>query len=292
MLDVAVVLVQPKNEGNVGAVARAMANFGFRRLVLVDPCPIGDEAVKRAMHGADILAGARTVPDLDGALRGADLVAGTTGIATRNEKKFLRIALTPSEFARRVRAMDGTLAVLFGREDFGLRDEELARCDLLVSIPASPRYPILNLSHAAAIVLSELFTAGAPAIRGRKASAREKEVLHRALADLMEASRVPAHKRARNAVMFRRLVGRAVPSKWEFHALMGVLTRATKSIRRLERRGPTGSGGRGTASSRGGTRPAGRGPRPARRRTRPGTRSGSRTRPRGAGRRGGTGTGR
>lgn len=290
MLDVAVVLVQPKNEGNVGAVARAMANFGVRRLVLVDPCPIGDEAAKRAMHGGDILAQARTVPDLDGALRGADLVAGTTGIATRNEKKFLRIALTPSEFARRVRKMDGTLAVLFGREDFGLRDEELARCDLLVSIPASPRYPILNLSHAAAIVLFELFAAGGPEAGGRSASGREKEVLHRALADLMEASRVPAHKRSRNAVMFRRLVGRAVPSKWEFHALMGVLTRAAKSIRRLQ--GPSGSGDRGTASSRGGTRPRGRGPRPARRRTRPGTRSGSRTRPRGAGRRGGRARGR
>ncbi len=235
MLDVAVVLVQPKNEGNVGAVARAMANFGFRRLVLVDPCPIGDEAVKRAMHGADILTAAKTVVSLEAALRGVDLVAGTTGIATRNEKKFLRIALSPSEFARRVRAMDGALAVLFGREDFGLLDEELARCDLLVSIPASPQYPILNLSHAAVIILYELSRAGLPKARRREASGQEKEVLHRALADLMDASRYPPHKRGRTQVMVRRLVGRAVPSKWEFHALMGVLTRAAKRIRRLER---------------------------------------------------------
>lgn len=263
MLDVAVVLVQPKNEGNVGAVARAMKNFGLRRLVLVDPCPIGDEAGKRAMHGADILAGARTVGSLEEALRGADLVAGTTGISTRSEKKFLRIALTPREFAERVRAMDGTLAILFGREDFGLLDEELERCDLLVSIPANPEYPVLNISHAAAVLLYELFAR--PRARGlRRASGREKEVLHRALADLMEASRYPPHKRGRTQVMFRRLVGRAVPSKWEFHALMGVLTRATKSIRRRGGGRVSGSGGPGTTSSRERTRPTGRARRRAR----------------------------
>jgi len=238
MRETVVVLVGPKNEGNVGAVARAMKNFGVGRLVLVDPCPIGDEAARRAMHGADVLERARTVATLDEALRGADLVAGTTGIATQSEKKFLRIALGPHDFAGRVAAMDGTLAVLFGREDFGLLDEELVRCDLLVSIPASPQYPILNLSHAAVVVLYELFAAGRAKGRLRKASGAEKEVLNRAFKELMEETHYAPHKRGRTAVMFRRLLGRAVPSKWEFHALMGVLARATKTIRR--QRGPKG----------------------------------------------------
>lgn len=234
MRDTVVVLVGPKNEGNVGAVARAMKNFGVSRLVLVDPCPIGDEAARRAMHGADVLEAAKTVGTLDEALRGADLVAGTTGISTQSEKKFLRIALDPPDFAKRVAAMDGTLAVLFGREDFGLLDEELARCDLLVSIPASPQYPILNLSHAAVIVLYELFAAGRAKGRLRLASGQEKELLNKAFKDMMEITEYAPHKRARTAIMFRRLLGRAVPSKWEFHALMGVLNRATKRIRRLE----------------------------------------------------------
>ena len=164
-----------------------------------------------------------------------DLVAGTTGIATRSEKKFLRVALSPREFAERVAPMEGTLGLLFGREDFGLLDEELARCDLLVSIPASPQYPILNLSHAAVVVLYELFAARRPKGRLRRASGPEKEVLHRAFADLMDVTDYPPHKRARTSVMFRRLVGRAVPSKWEFHALMGVIQRGVKRIRRLER---------------------------------------------------------
>ena len=235
MREVVVVLVGPKNEGNVGAVARAMKNFGARRLVLVDPCPIGEEARKRAVHGVDILDAARTVRSVDSALRGVDLVAGTTGIATASEKKFLRIALTPKEFAQRVAPMDGSLAILFGREDFGLLDAELARCDLLVSIPASPQYTVMNLSHAAVVVLYELFATRSGKDARRRASGPEKEVLHRAFSEIMEATDYPSHKRGRTRIMFRRLVGRAVPSKWEFHALMGVLTRATKRIRRLER---------------------------------------------------------
>src|SRR5436190_11417499 len=235
MPEVAVVLVGPKNEGNVGAVARAMKNFGVRRLVLVDPGPLGDEARKRAMHATDILDRAVTAPSLDAALEGMDLVAGTTGIATKSEKKFLRIALPPQDFAKRVAAMEGSVAILFGREDFGLLDEELARCDLLVSIPTSPQYSILNLSHAAVIVLYELFAARRPKGPLRKVSAAEKEVLHRTFAELMEVTEYPPHKKTRTKVMFRRLVGRAVPSKWEFHAFMGVLQRATKRIRRLER---------------------------------------------------------
>jgi len=235
MREVAVVLVGPKNEGNVGAVARAMKNFGARRLVLVDPCPIGDEARKRAMHATDILDAAEVVGTFEEALNGLDLVAGTSGISTRSEKKFLRIALSPREFAAKTAAIDGTLGILFGREDFGLLDEELARCDVLVSIPSSPQYSILNLSHAAVVILYELFAAKRPKGPLRKASAAEKEVLHRTFAELMEATEYPPHKKVRTKVMFRRLVGRAVPSKWEFHALMGVIQRAGKRIRRLER---------------------------------------------------------
>jgi len=109
---VVVVLVEPKNEGNVGAIARAMRNFSIDSLVLVNPCPIGDEAYQRAMHGRSVLESAKVVTSLAEAIEGTDLVAGTTGIATQSEKKFRRIALAPREFAERVRALDGTLALL------------------------------------------------------------------------------------------------------------------------------------------------------------------------------------
>ncbi|MFA5895923.1 MAG: RNA methyltransferase, partial [Thermoplasmata archaeon] len=123
-----VVLVEPKNEGNVGAVARSMRNFDATELVLVKPCRLGDEARKRAMHGVDILNAARTAKDFRAAVRGADLVVGTSGIDTASEKRFARIAVTPEDLAGRVAPLDGTVALVFGREDFGLLEEELLEC--------------------------------------------------------------------------------------------------------------------------------------------------------------------
>lgn len=231
---VRIVLVEPKIEGNVGAVARAMRNFDVADLVLVRPGPVGDEARRRAMHGASVLEAARTVEDLPAAVVDADLVVGTSEVETESEKKFARIAISPKDLAARIARVGGTVALLFGREDFGLLDEELQQCDLLVTIPASAGYPTLNLSHAVAIVLYELYGPRSRKTRPRKASAIEKETLHQAFADLLEVTEYPPHKRVRTRIMFRRLLGRAVPSVWEFHALVGVLQRTTKRIRRLE----------------------------------------------------------
>ena len=236
MPTIRVVLVEPKNEGNVGAVARAMKNFGVAELVLVKPCRLGTEARQRAMRGLEIMEAARTVGDLETSLKDTDLIVGTSGIDTESEKRFARISVTPRDFAARVAKMNGRVALLFGREDFGLLDDELRRCDLLTTIPASADYPILNLSHAVTILLYELLAARAIKRGKREASGLEKEKLHEAFESLLAETDYPAHKRARTQVMFRRLIGRAVPSKWEFHALMGVIQRATKRIQRLERK--------------------------------------------------------
>src|SRR6266480_4393364 len=122
-----IVLVEPKNEGNVGAVARAMKNFDASDLVLVNPCPLGIEARQRAMHGVDILESARVFPDLASALKDADLIVGTSGIDTESEKRFPRIAIGPRDLAIKVHDVQGTIALLFGREDFGLLEEGPAR---------------------------------------------------------------------------------------------------------------------------------------------------------------------
>lgn len=234
MVDLRVVMVEPKYEGNVGAVARAMKNFGIADLRLVRPCPIGDDARRRSMHGIDVLEAAKKHETLARAIAGTDLVIATSSVATESEKKFARIAATPRVLATKLAEMQGKVALVLGREDFGLLNEELLVADLLVSIPAAPAYPALNVAQAAAILFYEIYGSGAQVARPRTASGMEKEKLFEAFNDLLAESEFPVHKRQRTTVMFRRLVGRAVPSKWEFHALMGVFQRATKRIRRLE----------------------------------------------------------
>jgi tRNA/rRNA methyltransferase len=218
-----VVLVEPLHDGNVGAIARAMKNFGLDELVLVRPCAIGEEATKRSMHAADVLKNARRVFTDEEALNGADFVVATSGISTSNEKRFARIAMTPREFAEKVKEFDGTVAILFGREDFGLDKELLRRCDFLVTIPANPEYTVMNISHAAAVVFYELFATNVVKWEPRKATELETEKLHEYFSTLLDLIDYPQHKKTKTKVMFRRLVARSAPSTWEFHTLMGVL---------------------------------------------------------------------
>ncbi len=230
-----VVLVEPHTEGNVGAVARVMANFGLRNLVLVAPSPLGNEALRRAKHAGDILRAASRVENLEEALVDAGLAVGTTGISTNAENRFHRQSIPPWELAAKLSRVDGPITIVLGREDYGLYNEELDRMDLLVTIPAHPNYPILNLSHAAAILLYELYQTETPSEDPSRplASAFEKEALHDAFREFLETTRYPAHKRRRTEVMFRRLLGRSLPTRWEFHALMGTFRGATKAVRRL-----------------------------------------------------------
>lgn len=227
-----IVLVEPLNDGNVGAIARVMKNFGLEELTLVRPCAVGEEAIKRAMHAADVLERSTTVFTDEEALKGADFVAATSGVDTTNEKHFSRISLTPREFAEKVKDFDGKIAVLFGREDFGLDKELIKRCDFLITIPASPAYNILNISHAAAIVFYELFAIPHKKWQTRDASELETEKLHEYFSALLDAIEYPPHKKPKTKVMFRRMMARSVPSVWEFHTLMGVLDGAIKKADR------------------------------------------------------------
>ncbi len=210
-----------------------MTNFGVADLRLVKPPKLGEEARRRAMHGLAVMTAARRYRTFPSATRGMDLVVGTSGVDTASEKKFLRIAITPRDLAAKIAGLDGDVALVLGREDYGLYNEELARCDLLVTIPTSPAYPVLNVAQAAAILLYEIHAAKAVEdVPRRMASGLEKEKLYEAFADLLAATKYPAHKRVRTETMFRRMLGRTDPSTWEYHAFMGVIARASKTIRR------------------------------------------------------------
>jgi len=227
-----VVLVEPLNDGNVGAIARAMKNFGLDDLMLVRPCAVGEEATKRAMHGIDVLEKSRTVFSEEDAFEDVDFVAATSGIDTVSEKKFPRISMTPRAFAEKVKEVDGRIALVFGREDFGLDNELIKKSDFLITIPANPKYSILNISHAASIVFYELFVKGFVKFEPRSTGEIEKEKLYEFFDMLLDVIDYPDYKKEKTKVMFRRLMARSVPSVWEFHTLMGVLDGAIKKSSR------------------------------------------------------------
>jgi TrmH family RNA methyltransferase len=156
--DVRIVLVRPRDPRNVGAACRAMKSMGMSSLSivldgLIDPV----QAEVLAHYARDVLEGAVLYTNLHDAVRDAVLVAGTTRRRGKNRKYF---TLFPEQLAARIAGTgEGTVAVLFGNEETGLTDEELAVCHLAVTIPASPQFPSLNLSHAVQVVCYEIYRA-------------------------------------------------------------------------------------------------------------------------------------
>lgn len=235
MTDIRVVLVGPKYEGNIGAVARSMANFGFHELVMVEPCEIGDEAYRRAKHGSKILDDSVKVATFEEALQDCYLVVGTSGIISENAKNYVRLPISARELGERIHDGDGKVALLFGREDMGLFQEELKRCDVLVTIPAHPDYPILNISHAATVVMYEIFQHHKQVYHASAAEEDETKLMYDFFDNLLDAVEYPEHRRENTSVMFRRMIGRSVPTKWEFRTIMGVLGDAAKLSRESKR---------------------------------------------------------
>ncbi len=236
-----VVLVRPKEDGNVGAVARVARNFGAERLTLVAPrARVGTEARRRAMGGLEILRAARRLPAVSDATRDADLVVGTTDLSTGRSTAYLRRSVSPERLGEVLRTVEGRVALLFGPEDNGLSREELAGCDLLVHIPARREFPTLNLSHAAGIVLYAVHRArgptdpeSTPAPETLELNGREKELFLERLTELLTRIGYPAHKRRGLILLFRRVLGRSTPTEAEYRMMLGLF----KSLGRAMDRG-------------------------------------------------------
>lgn len=150
-----VVLVEPREAGNVGAVARAMKNFGFDDLWIVGEHPeLLPVAGWWASGADDLLAAAQFAPTLGDAIGDAHLTVATTSMRGRTSP----VTFSPRTLAERFASLatDQTLALVFGREDSGLTREELALCQHTAAIPANDRFPTMNLAQSACVFCYEL----------------------------------------------------------------------------------------------------------------------------------------
>ena len=156
---VTVVLVNTSHPGNIGACARAMKNMGVSRLTLVQPAdfPSG-VAVGRAVSALDILENATVVESLEAAITDCGLVIG----ASARSRKIPWPMLSPAQRGVKVvrESEINKVALVFGREDSGLNNDELQLCHFHVQIPTDENYSSLNLAAAVMVICYELRKAG------------------------------------------------------------------------------------------------------------------------------------
>ncbi|MDI9609982.1 MAG: RNA methyltransferase [Archaeoglobales archaeon] len=225
-----VVLVELKIPENIGFIARLVKNFGFEKLYLYK-CNVTEESFKTSAHARTVLENAVVVEDLFSFLSKFNLIVGTTGISGGDYRFLRKPLLTPEELMDYI---EGEVAVLFGREDFGLLNEELERCHILVKIPTSEEYPVMNVSHAAAVLLYFLSKKKTESVENL-AKAEELEILIKKVAELLEHVSFPKQRERRELVTLRRVLGRARLRDYELQTLFGIFGRALSTIERLKK---------------------------------------------------------
>ena len=226
-----IVLIEPLYEGNVGSVARVMKNFGHADLVLVNPCELGGEARALAAHATDVLDGARIVKTISEALENSHLVIGATGIVGKSSSEHMRMPYTsPEKLREQLSGIsdENIITLLFGREDNGLYNDELRLCEVIVNIPLNAEYPVMNLSHAVAILLYELSHIECGEIE--LAETFDCDLLYAHLDELLSDIGYPPHKHQKTSLMLKRIFGRAILMPREVHTLRGVLKYIQKRV--------------------------------------------------------------
>jgi tRNA/rRNA methyltransferase len=150
-----VVLVAPRNPLNIGAAARAMSNFGFQSLRVVNPYAPSFREARSAVGASQILESAERYKSVGDAVADCTLVVGTTAVRNRDLQHPVRRPEYGSRLIRRQLAA-GNVALLFGSEKFGLSNDALSHCHWLIRIPTCDENISMNLGQAVAVCLYEL----------------------------------------------------------------------------------------------------------------------------------------
>lgn len=240
---VTLVLVRARNPANIGAVARAMHDFGFASLRLVNEFPVPFEAARSAVDASAVLASATSYASLAEAVADCTLVLGTTAVGERELRhELLELSEGPARMQVEVAQPGGRVALLFGSEKTGLSNDELSYCDALVTIPMAQypglRHPSMNLGQAVAVCLWELVrglrsgrthdeaTAGDGAPEAAKPTTADSATLERLHALLMEVLEATEYTRRHAAncdpAHMRRLLRRVGMDAIDAPVWMGI----------------------------------------------------------------------
>ena len=211
---ICIVLVRARNPNNIGAVARAMHDFGFRRLRMVNEYPVPFERAKSAVDALAVLDGAEEFATVAAAIADCTLVVGTTAVGPRRQELPLYALAEAGDLLRAGLSGKGRIAVLFGSEKTGLSNEEMSHCHWMLTVPMhvteGMRHASMNLGQAVAVCLYELVRdAKAPSLSEtiEDASGADLERLTELLAEVMnESGYSQRHPANSDEILVRRLV--------------------------------------------------------------------------------------
>lgn len=230
-----VVLVSTRNPLNIGATARAMSNFGFQRLRVVNPYELAFREARSAVGAAPLLRRAEEFTSVAEAVADCSLVIGTTAARNRELRHRLRTLEHGSRFIRRALARS-RVAVLFGSEKRGLSNDDLSYCQWLMRIPTDEEHSSMNLGQAAAVCLYEISRArSVPEKRETAATAKaaELERIGIAFAEALKASGyfgdAPGSSRLQD---LRRFVRRLELDHSDAELLLGMLRQISWKLKK------------------------------------------------------------
>ena len=226
-----IVLVEPREAGNVGAVARAMKNFGFAELWIVGEHPdLLPVAGWWASGADDLLAAAHYAPTLLDAIGDAHVTVATTSMRGRTTP----VTFSPKSLAGKFASLanEQTLALVFGREDRGLTAEELVLCQHTAAIPANDAFPTMNLAQSACVFCYELASLTPnPAPRDLPDAATIERIHTRARAMLLEIGFLHENNPDRIYDNLRAILARAELDEREATIALGILRQLEWALR-------------------------------------------------------------
>lgn len=230
-------MVATRNPLNLGAAARAMSNFGFLKLRVVNSYAIAFREARSAIGASSVLKNAEEYRDVHEAIADCSLVVGTTTLRNRQRHQPL---YRLEEGARRLRRKLGShrVALLFGSEKVGLSNEDLSHCHWLMHIPTGQAQPSMNLGQAVAVCLYEIIRSSKLTAKGageKPASSGQLERMTMVLLDTLHSSEYLGPGASSTATAkIRRLVRRLQLSAADSELLLGMLRQIQWKIRSKE----------------------------------------------------------
>ena len=222
-----VVLVSPRNPLNIGAAARAMSNFGFLHMRLVNAYDVAYHEAKSAVKASAVLDASAQFSTVAEAVADCSLVIGTTSLGHRELKHALRRLEHAGEQVRTA-SREGNVAVLFGSEKFGLGNDDISHCHWLVRIPTREVHESMNLGQAVAVVLYELIRSDEAADPDPNPfkpaeSGHVERIAQMLLTALKQSGYVHDQREDGSELMVRRLLHRHRLSERDAQMWMGML---------------------------------------------------------------------